>query len=231
MDVARGLVVVAEDEPAIADVERMYLVDAGFGVHLVRDGRSALADVRRMRPVAAVIDVGLPGIDGIEVVRTLRAERDWTPIVFVTARDAEVDRVLGIELGADDYLVKPFSGRELATRVRGLVRRSAVRAAEESDGRIVAGRLRADRARRTVTVDDRPVALTATEFDLLTHLMAAPGRVFARTQLLSAVWGIADHSGTRTVDVHIAQLRAKIGNDTGLRTVRGVGYTFDPDPR
>jgi two-component system, OmpR family, response regulator MtrA len=225
MDPARGLVVVAEDEPAIADVERMYLADAGFGVHLTRDGRDALADVRRLRPVAAVIDIGLPGLDGIDVVRTLRAAGDWTPIVLVTARDTESDRIVGIELGADDYVVKPFSGRELATRVRALVRRAAVRDDSEV---LSAGTVRIDRGRRLVTVADRPVALTTTEFDLLAHLVSEPGRVFERSQLLSAVWGVADYTGTRTVDVHVAQLRAKIGDDTGIRTVRGVGYAFDP---
>jgi two-component system, OmpR family, response regulator MtrA len=221
-----GLVVVAEDEPVIADVERLYLGDAGFGVHLVRDGRTALDDIRRLRPVAAVLDIGLPVLDGIAVIRSLREARDWTPVMLVTARDSEVDRVLGIELGADDYVTKPFSGRELAARVRGLVRRARLR---ESSDVIGSERLRVDRTRRTVTIDDRPVMLTATEFALLAHLVGEPGRVFERSQLLSAVWGVADYSGTRTVDVHVAQLRAKLGDDAGLRTVRGVGYAFDPD--
>ncbi|GAA3330823.1 response regulator transcription factor [Curtobacterium sp. C1] len=225
MGTLQGLVVVAEDEPAIADVERLYLQDAGFTVTVVRDGQDALALIRRAAPVAAVVDIGLPGLDGIAVVRALREADDWTPVVLVTARDAEVDRVLGIELGADDYVTKPFSGRELAARVRGLVRRSSVRAAPVLD----AGRLRIDRDRRTVTADGAPVALTATEFDLLAHLAAEPGRVFERAQLLSAVWGVADFSGTRTVDVHVAQLRGKLGDAAGLRTVRGVGYAFDPD--
>ncbi|QKS15621.1 response regulator transcription factor [Curtobacterium sp. Csp2] len=224
MGTLQGLVVVAEDEPAIADVERLYLQDAGFTVTVVRDGQDALALIRRAAPVAAVVDIGLPGLDGIAVVRALREADDWTPVVLVTARDAEVDRVLGIELGADDYVTKPFSGRELAARVRGLVRRSSVRAAPVLD----AGRLRIDRDRRTVTADGAPVALTATEFDLLAHLAAEPGRVFERAQLLSAVWGVADFSGTRTVDVHVAQLRGKLGDAAGLRTVRGVGYAFDP---
>ncbi|MCS5486938.1 response regulator transcription factor [Curtobacterium flaccumfaciens pv. beticola] len=225
MGTLQGLVVVAEDEPAIADVERLYLQDAGFTVTVVRDGQDALALIRRAAPVAAVVDIGLPGLDGIAVVRALREADDWTPVVLVTARDAEVDRVLGIELGADDYVTKPFSGRELAARVRGLVRRSSVRAAPILD----AGRIRIDRDRRTVTADGAPVALTATEFDLLAHLAAEPGRVFERAQLLSAVWGVADFSGTRTVDVHVAQLRGKLGDAAGLRTVRGVGYAFDPD--
>ncbi|PCN48574.1 DNA-binding response regulator [Curtobacterium sp. 'Ferrero'] len=224
MDGARGLVVVAEDEPAIADVERLYLRDAGFEVLVLRDGADALAAIRRAAPVAAVVDIGLPGLDGIELVRALRAEDDWTPVVLVTARDTEVDRVLGIELGADDYVTKPFSGRELAARVRGLVRRATPRSAPV----VVAGALRIDTVRRTVTLDGRPVALTATEFDLLAHLASEPGRVFERSRLLSAVWGVADFSGTRTVDVHVAQLRGKLGDSAGIRTVRGVGYAFDP---
>ena len=224
MDAPHGLVVVAEDEPAIADVERLYLRDAGFSVVVARDGQDALALIRRSAPVAAVVDIGLPGLDGIAILRALRTADDWTPVVLVTARDAEVDRVLGIELGADDYLTKPFSGRELAARVRGLVRRTQVRAGPVLGG----GRLQVDRDRHRVTVDGTPVALTATEFALLAHLVAEPGRVFERAQLLSTVWGLADFSGTRTVDVHVAQLRAKLGDAAGLRTVRGVGYAYDP---
>lgn len=226
MDAAHGLVVVAEDEPAIADVERLYLRDAGFEVLVVRDGADALATIRRCSPVAAVVDIGLPGLDGIGIVRALRSAEDWTPVVLVTARDAEVDRVLGIELGADDYVTKPFSGRELAARVRGLVRRTSPR----TSGVVAVGRLRIDAVRRVVTVDGTPVALTATEFDLLAHLAADPGRVFERSQLLSAVWGVADFSGTRTVDVHVAQVRAKLGDAAGIRTVRGVGYAFESTP-
>ncbi|OIH92501.1 DNA-binding response regulator [Curtobacterium sp. MCBA15_001] len=224
MDAPHGLVVVAEDEPAIADVERLYLRDAGFSVVVARDGQDALALIRRSAPVAAVLDIGLPGLDGIAILRALRTADDWTPVVLVTARDAEVDRVLGIELGADDYLTKPFSGRELAARVRGLVRRTQLRTGAVLGG----GRLQVDRDRHRVTVDGTPVALTATEFALLAHLVAEPGRVFERAQLLSTVWGVADFSGTRTVDVHVAQLRAKLGDAAGLRTVRGVGYAYDP---
>ena len=119
MSEGRGLVVIVEDEPAIADVERLYLTQAGFGVHIERNGLAGLAAIRTLRPVAVVLDVGLPGMDGIELCRTLRAEDDWTPLIFVTARDDEVDRVLGLELGGDDYLTKPFSPRELVARLRG----------------------------------------------------------------------------------------------------------------
>ncbi|WP_225310372.1 response regulator transcription factor [Microbacterium testaceum] len=221
MTVERGLVVVVEDEHAIADVARLYLAEAGFGVHLARDGDSGLADIRRLRPVAAVVDIGLPGIDGIELVSRLRRENDWTPVIFSTARDAEVDRLLGLELGADDYLAKPASPRELVARVKALVRRSQVSAATEV---LRVGEWEVDAARRTVRVEGRPVELTATEFDLLVQLMRRPGQVFSRSQLLAEVWGIADYSGTRTVDTHIAQVRAKMGSPDRIRTIRSVGY-------
>ena len=125
MSADRGLVVVLEDERAIAEVERLYLQQAGFGVHVAIDGHTGLADVQRLAPVAVIVDIGLPGLDGIEVVRLLRAGGDWVPVIFVTAHDSEVDRVVGLELGADDYMTKPFSPRELVARVKGLVRRSS----------------------------------------------------------------------------------------------------------
>ncbi|MGN6444562.1 response regulator transcription factor [Amnibacterium sp.] len=221
---AKGLVLVAEDERAIADLERLYLTDAGFGVHVERDGDAALAAIERLRPVAIVLDVGLPGRDGLDVCRALRARGDWTPVVFVTARDEEIDRLLGLELGGDDYLTKPFSPRELVARVRGLLRRAALPAAAAP---ISLGAVSLDQERRTVTAAGRRVDLTATEFDLLAKLMSAPGRVFTREQLLASVWGQADYSGGRTVDVHVAQLRAKLGDASPIRTSRGVGYAAD----
>lgn len=222
MGEGRGLVVIVEDEPAIADVERLYLSQAGYGVHLERDGLAGLAAIRTLRPVAVVLDVGLPGIDGIEICRTLRAEGDWTPIIFVTARDDEVDRVLGLELGGDDYLTKPFSPRELVARIRGLLRRSE---GPPATAPIVVGAVTLDPARRRVTSAGTDVELTATEFDLLAKLMASPGQVFSREQLLSTVWGHVDYGGGRTVDVHVAQVRAKLGAASPIRTVRGVGYS------
>lgn len=221
-----GLVVVVEDDPAIADVQRRYLSAAGFGVHTERDGRAGLDAIRRLRPVAVVLDVGLPSLDGVEICRALRAEGDWTPVLFVTARDDEVDRVLGLELGGDDYLTKPFSPRELVARVKSVLRRVA---GPSTPARVV-GRVRLDETRREVTVDEVPVVLTATEFDLLAKLMSAPGRVFTREQLLSSVWGQADYGGGRTVDVHVAQVRAKLGDASPITTRRGVGYTAE-EPR
>ncbi|MGS2617317.1 response regulator transcription factor [Micromonospora sp. LZ34] len=221
----RGLVLVVEDEPAIADLVRLYLTRDGFGVHLERDGTAGLAAARRLRPVACVLDIALPGLTGTEVCRRLREAGDWTPVIFLTARDDEVDRVVGLELGADDYVTKPFSPRELVARVRAVLRRTA--GAPEVDRPRVVGQVTLDPARRTVTVAGVPVQLTSTEFDLLAHLMARPGRVFTREELLAAVWGYAAHAGTRTVDVHVAQVRAKLGAAGVIRTHRGVGYAAD----
>ncbi len=217
----RGLVVIVEDEPAIADVERLYLTQAGYGVHVERDGAAGLAAIRRLHPVAVVLDVGLPTLDGIEICRALRAAEDWTPVIFVTARDDEVDRVLGLELGADDYLTKPFSPRELVARIKGMLRRAD---GPPTPAPLTVAGFVLDPTRRSLTRDGTPIALTATEFDLLAHLMASPGRVFGRGQLLASVWGQADYAGGRTVDVHVAQLRAKLGDANPIRTVRGIGY-------
>lgn len=219
----KGLVLVVEDESTIVDLERLYLANAGYGVHVETDGAAALDAVARLRPAAIVLDIGIPALDGLELCRTLRARGDWTPVVFVTARDDEVDRILGLELGADDYLTKPFSPRELVARVRALIRRSHVR--DGSEERRV-GAVTLDQVRRRVDVAGVRVELTATEFDLLAHLMSQPGRVFTREQLLSSVWGVADYSSSRTVDVHVAQLRVKLrGASDVIRTVRGVGYS------
>ncbi|HEX5119066.1 MAG TPA: response regulator transcription factor [Pseudonocardiaceae bacterium] len=220
----RGLVLVVEDERSIADLISLYLRRDGFGVQVATDGPAALADVRRLRPVAVVLDVGLPGMDGIEVCRAMRAADDWTPVLFVTARDDEVDRVLGLELGADDYVTKPFSPRELAARVRTVLRRTTGSPATTAH---TVGAVRADVTARRVWAGEREVALTSTEFDLLVQLVRHPGRVFTREQLLSSVWGYAAAAGTRTVDVHVAQLRAKLGQASPIRTVRGVGYAAE----
>lgn len=223
---AKGLILLVEDERPIADLVRLYLTRDGFGVHVEHDGVAGLAAARRMRPVACVLDIALPGLEGTEICRRLREEGDWTPVVFLTARDDEVDRILGLELGGDDYLTKPFSPRELVARVRALLRRAA---GPPDGGRVrTLGPLLLDPGRRLVTVDGAALSLTPTEFDLLGHLLGRPGRVFTREELLASVWGYASHAGTRTVDVHVAQVRAKLGPAANLiRTVRGVGYTAD----
>jgi DNA-binding response OmpR family regulator len=222
---ARGLVVVVEDERAISDLVGLYLRREGFGVHTEADGAGGLAAVRRLAPAAVVLDVGLPGLDGIEVCRRLRAEQDWTPILFVTARDDEVDRILGLEIGADDYVTKPFSPRELVARVRTVLRRARPPAAADETLRVGAVEIAVHR--RRVRAGEAEVELTSTEFDLLTHLMRTPGRVYSREQLLGAVWGYTASAGTRTVDVHVAQVRAKLGPASPIRTVRGVGYAAE----
>lgn len=222
---SRGLVLVVEDERAIADLVRLYLTREGFGVHVEADGLAGLAAARRLHPVAIVLDVGLPSLDGTELCRRLRAEDDWTPVLFVTARDDEVDRVLGLELGADDYVTKPFSPRELVARVKTVLRRA--RGVPAAAPLLRAGRVSLDPDRRRAWVDEDEVPLTTTEFDLLAFLLRRPGRVYEREHLLSEVWGYAAAAGTRTVDVHVAQLRAKLGEASPIRTVRGVGYSAE----
>lgn len=221
----KGLVLVIEDERAISDLLRLYLSREGFGVHVENTGTGGLSAARTLSPTVMIVDVGLPGIDGTEICRTLRAEGNWVPLLFCTARDEEVDRILGLELGADDYITKPFSPREVVARVKALTRRVTHTASPGDTYRV--GDVTVDATARRVRVRDVEVALTATEFDLLAHLMASPGRVFTREQLLADVWGYAAVVGTRTVDVHVAQLRGKLGDDSPIRTVRGVGYSAE----
>lgn len=220
----RPLVLIVEDEAPIADVLRMYLDRAGYDVAVESDGPRGLAAVRDRRPDAVILDVGLPGMDGTEICRRMRAEDNWTPVLFCTARDDEVDRVLGLEMGADDYITKPFSPREVVARVKVALRHA--RASEPGDV-LALGDVRLDRGARRVSVHGDEVALTATEFDLLAYLMQHPGRVITRDQLLEHVWGYAAVVGTRTVDVHVAQVRAKLGDASPIRTVRGVGYSAE----
>ncbi len=221
----KGLVLVVEDERPIADLVRMYLTREGFGVHTEYDGEGALAAARRLRPSAIVLDIGLPGIDGTEVCRRLRDDGDWTPVLFLTARDDEVDRIVGLEMGGDDYITKPFSPRELVARVRAVLRRTDGPPSAEAVRRV--GEISLDAAQRRVYAAGAEVTLTPTEFELLARLMSRPGRVFSREELLASVWGYAALAGTRTVDVHVAQVRAKLGAASPIRTVRGVGYSVE----
>ncbi|MFG2485414.1 response regulator transcription factor [Streptomyces virginiae] len=223
MTESRGLVLIVEDERHISDVQRLYLTREGFGVHVEADGAAGLAAARRLRPVAIVLDIGLPGMDGIAFCRALRDAGDWTPVLLVTARGEEADRILGLELGADDYLTKPFSPRELVARVKTVLRRVTGPPGPPpgSNG----GRLSVDPVSRTVRRDGEPVELTATEFNLLHHLLQHAGQVFTREQLLAQVWGYARYRDTRMVDVFVSQVRAKLGDASPIRTVRGVGYS------
>lgn len=218
------LILIVEDEPPIADVLRLYLDRAGYAVAVESDGVRGLAAVRERRPDAVILDVGLPGIDGTEICRRMRADDDWTPVLFCTARDDEIDRVLGLEMGGDDYITKPFSPREVVARVKVALRHAH---AGETGDVVVLGRVTLDRGARRVLVDGSEVTLTATEFDLLAYLMQHPGRVITRDHLLEEVWGYASAVGTRTVDVHVAQVRAKLGDASPIRTVRGVGYSAE----
>ncbi|MGN6301484.1 MAG: response regulator transcription factor [Angustibacter sp.] len=222
-------VLVVEDEASLADLARLYLERDGYLVDVAGDVEAAERALRTRRPDVVLLDIGLPGPrDGVDLVRALRAREDWTPVVFVTARDDEVDRVLGLELGGDDYVTKPYSPRELVARVKAVLRRhDRAGGTERDEAALVVGRVRLDPSRRMVWADDRRVDLTTTEFDLLAHLMRRPGRVFGRAELLSQVWAYPADDSSRTVDVHVAQLRAKLGDASPIRTVRGVGYAAD----
>ncbi len=220
-------VLVVEDERPISDLIGVYLRREGFEVQSRFDGESGLAAAQSENFDVIILDVGLPKLDGTQICRQLRAANNWTPIVFCTARDDEVDRVLGLELGADDYVTKPFSPRELVARVKAIVRRSAQQVGEILDEEGVQLNLKTRRASH----NGKPVVLTATEFDLVAYLMARSGHVIERSELLENVWGYTEGLGTRTVDVHVAQIRTKLGADAPIRTVRGVGYAWEsPSP-
>jgi DNA-binding response OmpR family regulator len=216
-----------DDEAKIVKVVGDYLRSAGFSVTTAADGESAVASARARPPDLVVLDLGLPGLDGLDVTRELRRASS-VPIIMLTARGEEADRVLGLELGADDYLVKPFSPRELLARVRAVLRRTeSLQAARE---RFAVGDVVVDTGRHEVTVADRAVELTATEFDLLVELARQPGRVFTRSQLLGAVHGVVVESYERTVDAHIKNIRRKLEPDPRqpryVLTVHSVGYRF-----
>ena len=218
-------VLIVEDEPKIAQVARDYLQAAGCTVVTAVDGRSGLQAAARSRPDLVVLDLRLPDIDGLDVARRLR-QGGPVPIIMLTARGEESDKLVGLELGADDYITKPFSPKELVARVRAVLRRSEMaRAAGES---LRAGDLVIDLPRRQARVNDRPVELTATEFDLLATLAGSPGRVFTRAQLLDAIHGVAFDSYERAVDAHVKNIRRKLESDPRrpryLLTVHGVGY-------
>ena len=223
MSESKGLVLVVEDEENIAELYRRYLAREGFGVRIATTGNQALKDVQDLKPAVIILDVGLPDIDGTDVCRKLRADNNWTPILFCTARDDEVSRVVGLELGGDDYITKPPSMPEVVARVKVWMRRA--NGLPVDSGVVTIGGVALDPSTRTVTAHDKPIELTATEFDLLAYLMSRPGHVFSRDELLSRVWGYAAVVGTRTVDVHVAQLRAKLGDPNPIQTARGVGYS------
>jgi len=219
-----GTVVVVEDDPHIADLVDLYLRREGFRVLLAPDGEKGLALFGHEDPWIVILDVGLPGAkDGFEVCREIRAKSP-VPVLFLTARDDEVDRILGLELGADDYLVKPFSPRELVARVRAILRRT--REGPPPQEVVTIEDLEVDLRRREVRRAGAVVPLTTREFDLLAFLATNTGLALSRQQLLDGVWGSDWYGDERTVDVHVAQLRKKLGPELPLATVWGVGYRF-----
>ncbi|MDA8392916.1 MAG: response regulator transcription factor [Actinomycetota bacterium] len=216
-------IVVIEDDPNIADLVELYLRREGYRVLQAADAEKGLGLVARERPRLVVLDIGLPGeIDGLEVCRRLRASTQ-VPVLILTARDGEIDRVLGLELGADDYVTKPFSPRELVARIRAILRRSEMASQKQADV-LVSGEVEVDTARREVRAGGEVVALATREFDLLSYLASNEGLVLSRRQLLDAVWGQGWYGDERTVDVHVRQLRKKLGDKLPLATVWGVGY-------
>jgi DNA-binding response OmpR family regulator len=225
-------ILVVEDERRIADLARDYLEHAGFGVRVVASGEAALEAVGRERPALAVLDLGLPGIDGMDVIREIRRE-STLPVIIVTARDDEIDKLLGLELGADDYLTKPFSPRELVARVRAVLRRAESGTDRADAALIQAGELTIDVPRMRAELGGRLIDLTPTEFALLAQLARQPGRIFTRSQLLDAVHGVAFESYERAIDTHIKNIRRKLEPDPRrprhLLTVYGVGYRLAED--
>jgi two-component system, OmpR family, alkaline phosphatase synthesis response regulator PhoP len=214
-----ALIMVVEDEPNIGALVRTYLERSGYKALWVRSGEEALTELRRHPIQLVVLDIGLPGIDGFEVCRRIAGE---VPVIMLTARDEEPDRVAGLEVGADDYVAKPFSPRELAARVKAVLRRTG-RSADAEDV-IELGPLVLSRSAREVHLDGSEVELTQREFDLLEYLVRHAGQVVTRGQLLESVWGFVSPGETRTVEVHVAQLRKKLGHPELIRTVRGLGY-------
>jgi DNA-binding response OmpR family regulator len=219
-------IVVIEDEASIAAAVAARLRSEGFAVEIATDGPSGVEVCERLHPDLVVLDLMLPGLDGLEVCRRIQHDQPL-PVLMLTARDSETDKVVGLAVGADDYLTKPFSPRELVARVHALLRRvERAGAASEAGGILRIGDVALDLATRRVRRDDEPVHLTPTEFDLLAHLASHRGQVFTREQLLVQVWGYQDGSGARTVDSHVRAVRRKLGPDA-IRTVHGVGYAAD----
>jgi DNA-binding response OmpR family regulator len=219
----RGAILVVDDEPNIAELIELYLTREGYQVFTADSGEAALRAVAAHRPRLVVLDVGLPGIDGLEVCRRLR-QTSTIPVIFLTARDGEVDRVVGLELGADDYVTKPFSPPELVARVKAVLRRADPAATTEiiqiADAAI-------DLGRREVRVRGEVIAFTAREFELLQFLAEHPGLALSRQQILDGVWGYGWFGDERTVDVHLAQVRKKLDGAVRIDTVRGIGYRLE----
>jgi DNA-binding response OmpR family regulator len=220
-------ILLVEDEASIASFVALYLQKAGYAVERADSGKGALETAGRIQPALVVLDLNLPDMDGLEVCRTLRAESQ-VPILMLTARDDDVDKIVGLEVGADDYMTKPFNPRELVARIRSILRRSTA-PPPKSKGRKEHGAITIDAGRREVTANGKPVQLAPKEFDLLWELLDHRGLVLTREQLLERVWGYTFVGDTRTVDVHVRQLRRKLGDASPVVTVWGVGYKVADD--
>jgi two-component system, OmpR family, alkaline phosphatase synthesis response regulator PhoP len=230
----RRRLLLVEDDPTLRRALSFNLTREGYEVAAAADGEAALEAARSDRLDLILLDVMLPGMSGIEVLRTLRREGVTTPVIVLSAKGDEIDRVVGLKVGADDYVTKPFSRPELLARIEAVLRRQR-REPDEPEAReeLRYGPIRIDVSRREVTVDGQPIHLTTKEFDLLAHMAAAPGRIFTRDQLLARIWGYDYVGDGRTVDVHVSWLRGKLRGTAGhnhFRTVRGVGYAFTPEP-
>ncbi len=218
------LILLVDDEPSIVKLARMYLERDGFRIEAVGDGEAALEAAARLQPALIVLDLMLPKLDGFEVCRRLRAGNDPAAVLMLTARDEDIDKIIGLELGADDYLTKPFNPRELVARVRAILRRTEGGMHPEGTP-LRLGDLTVDPARREVHAGGRGLELRTQEFEVLLTLVRQPGRVFSREQLLQQAWGFDFYGQTRTVDVHIAHLRKRLaGSSVQIETVTGVGY-------
>ncbi len=216
-------IVVIEDDSNISDLLDTYLRSAGFRVLLAPAGERGLELIAQHSPALAILDIGLPDIDGFEVCRRIRS-RSQMPVLFLTARDGEIDRVLGLELGADDYVTKPFSPREIVARVKAILRRGQPVSSDDATVINIGDDFQIDLGRREVRAKGQPVALATREFDLMAHLANNQGIALSRQQLLDGVWGADWYGDDRTVDVHVRQLRKKLGEELPLATVWGIGY-------
>jgi DNA-binding response OmpR family regulator len=219
------LILLVDDEPSIVQLARMYLERENFRVESAGDGEAALEAVKRFSPHLVVLDVMLPKLDGLEICRRLRAENNPVAIIMLTARDEDIDKILGLELGADDYLTKPFNPRELVARIKAILRRAERALVQPDVDPIHLADLTVDPIRREARIADHSLDLRTQEFELLLILVGHPGRVFTREQLLQQAWGFDFYGQTRTVDVHIAHLRKKLaGSPITIETVTGIGY-------
>lgn len=224
-------ILVIEDEPSIAEIVNLYLRRAGYTVEVMQDGQAALDSLSAGLPDLVILDLMLPGLDGLSITRWLR-DRSDVPIIMVTARREESDRIAGLEMGADDYVVKPFSPQELVSRVRAVLRRTRLSSEDNAEKPTTLGEITINPSTRMVNLRDQEIILTAREFDMLWLLIRHPRQVFTRDQLLERVWGISEYIDPGTVTVHVRRLREKIENDPSnpshLLTVWGVGYKFEP---